>query len=186
MKKGLIGLSLLCAVSGSQAFADQPTFNYIDVGYRDFEDNKGLTINASAGISEYIYLSAAYNDLTFDETFGGRDIDTELYDIGVGFKHSISTNSAFFIEAEYVKSEISSGRFSTDDSGRRFRAGIRATPNDIVEFYGDIANLDFNGSVTELTLGFKTYITDNVGLFAQAYRNDFEADSFSVGLSLKF
>lgn len=183
MKKSLIVLSLACLLANApSAFSESPSFSYVEAGYRDLNNFTGLTVRASVELSDYVYINGQYNDLTDENEFGGRDFDVELYDIGLGVKFDVSSNTALYLEADYVNSEDD----FDDENGYRASIGARTMLNNNIQFYADLAHLDLHRGFTEATAGFKFYVNGTFGFFVEGFRNDFEADGYSAGLSVRF
>lgn len=193
MKYRIASLSLICALSAAPVLAEQPSFSYVDTGYRSQEDFSGLDVHASFAVAKYIYLAASYAYLSDSENtyyYGDVDYDVSLAEIGIGFKLAIGDSTSLYLQVDGVRADSKSSYAGTsesdDEGGHRETFGVRTMLSDSFELYGDISHLELQESFTEVTFGLKGYFTKHVGLFAEVYRNDSEADGHTIGLSVRF
>lgn len=193
MKYKMAGLALISALSATPALAEQPSFSYVDFGYRDQEDFSGFDMHSSFSVAEHIYLTASHaylkdsEDSTFDRD---ADLDVTLLDLGIGFKAAVGNSTSLYLEADAVRFNAKYtddwGSDSSHENGHRLTFGARSMLNDSFELYGDISHFNLTQSSTEITVGLKGYFSNHVGLFAELYRNDFDADGYTLGLSIRF
>ncbi len=185
MKKSLLSIALLSSLATGYASAEEPSFNYVEGGYSDIEESDGFIVRGSFELNENIYITGSYNDVTDDEF--DTDIDLSLTTLGVGYKTLLSDTTALYAEINYIDAEVDTDFGSASEDGHKAAIGVRSMVTDSTEIYSEIANanrLDFTETI--LTVGAKQYFTDNIGLFAEYSRNDFETDAYNVGVSFKF
>jgi len=185
MKKSILGLAIATIFSSTITLAEQPSFNYIEGGYNSAEDLDGLIIRGSVEITDNLYVTGSYTDSTDDKNFSS-DLDTQKVTAGVGFKVAMNDYTALYAELEYLDQQIEIGSFDESDDGHAISLGMRSMIVDGTELYGEIANVEFNATSTELALGIRQALTDNFGVFAEYNTNDFDVDGYTVGASFKF
>ncbi len=191
MKKLLIIGAMLSAFSAQAVLADQPSFTYIEGGYSRMdtdgfdEDANGYILRGSADITDIIYLNSSYSNMNL-ETNANSDVDLKIKTIGLGLKFPIGDRTAIFTEANYLDAKTSSRTYSDTEDGYELSVGLRSMVSDSTELYGKLTNTKFDSNFSSMTVGAKQYFTDNIGVFAEYTRNDFDTQNVNVGVSYKF
>lgn len=192
MKKSLLALVTLTATATPFVCAEQPSFNYVEGGYSSADipgDPDGFILRGSVELTDVVYLNGSYTSLSgdFDHAFAGKvDIDTDTPSIGIGAKLPIGSNTAVYGEANYFDTDTKTGRFSDSDDGHSLVFGVRSMLTDNTELYGKVANIEYQETTTEIGIGARQYVTDNLGVFAEYTTNDAEVDAYSVGVTYRF
>ncbi len=191
MKKLLVVGAILSAFSAQSVLAEQPSFSYIEGGYSRMdtdgfnEDADGYILRGSAEVADMVYLNGSYSD-TSRETILNDDIDLKIKSIGVGLKFPIGSSTAIFTEANYLDAKVSVQNDSDTEDGYEVSVGLRSMVSDSTELYGKLTNTEFDSTFSSMTVGAKQYFTDNIGVFAEYTRNDFDTQNVNVGVSYKF
>lgn len=191
MKKLLIIGAMLSAFSAQSVLADQPSFTYIEGGYSRMDtdgfdkDADGYILRGSADVSDMVYLNSSYSDIS-RKTIANGDVDLKIKSIGLGLKFPIDENTAFFTEANYLDAKVNSRTYSDTEDGYELSVGLRSMVSDSTELYGKLTNTKFDSNFSSMTVGAKQYFTDNIGVFAEYTRNDFDTQNVNIGVSYKF
>lgn len=191
MKKSLIVLSLLAGFAGS-ANASELSYSFIEADYvnlGDFggaESFDGFGVRGSIAFGENFYGLASYNNTSANPF--GVNIDIDLWNVGLGFKHSINDKADFFADASYSDASVSCfGCSDPDGSGYTVNVGFRGNFND--HFEGSIAanhrDLSDFGSDTSLALGAQFKFNETWGITANT---EFGGDDnrYSIGVRASF
>lgn len=185
MKKAIVSLAIVSSLTASFALAEQPSFNLVEVGYSDIEDMKGFSIRGSVEVSDLIYVKGDYSARTEEED-GAPDFDANTSLFGVGAKFALGDTTALYTEAQYRNVDVEISNKSDSEDGYALAAGVRSMIADKTEFYGEIAHVDIDGASTEFTVGGRQYLTENIGVFAQYQRDDYDNYGYTVGVGVKF
>lgn len=185
MKKTLLSMTLLSSLTAGYAVAEEPSFHYIEGGYTDIEDSTGFTLRGNLELNDNFYLTGAYTDVSDDETFI-LELDQRLVRVGGGFKAPISDTTAFYAELNYIELENEYGSSSDSEDGHQAGIGLRSMISDSTEVYGELTNQKFVNNVTLVTVGGRQYFNENIGVFAEYTRDDYENNGYNIGVSYKF
>lgn len=178
-----LGLMLATLLAATTAFAQQPSYNYInaawmtvdlDAGVTDVDGNE-LSIGGAFEINDNWHIVADYASTDLDFGF-----DIDLLEIGAGYHYDVSSNASFFAELLYLQTDASANGFgSLDESGIGGRIGLRSNVTDRVELAGSISYLDlgngldgtrFDGAAwysisREFSVGLVTTLEDDLTAF---------------------
>lgn len=193
MKKTLASLTLLATIGSGYVQAEQPSFNYVEGGYTSIDDFDGFLVRGSYEFIDNIYLSGSYSALNDELSDLGIETDTDLdiATIGLGVIIPVSDTASFYLEAEYLDFENSSSSnigpdVDESEDGYELSMGVRAMLTSSTEIYSELSHKDVLAASTEITFGGRQYLTDNLGLFAEYQRDDFETDTYNLGVTYKF
>ncbi len=187
MKK-LIATSVLAALTSLSAVADQPSFNFVEGGYSDFEsdivDADGLAIRGNAELTDNIFILAGYETLSAD----GYDLDANQISLGMGYKFALNDNTALYTQLSYSNYSYDSNVLDVDDDdGYEIGIGARSQISNQTQLYGELTHIDIDSFVTtELTLGLRQNFTKQFGAYVEARVDDAETDGVGIGLSYNF
>lgn len=188
MFRKLSGIVLVFALS--PAFAEDLSYNYIEIGYQqvDFDtdlvgidvDGDGFGIRGAFELGENWFVPVSYGTLDLD--FG---VELDRLSAGLGYHTPLSNGADFIATLSYLRAEASVGGFgSVDEDGYVASAGVRGLIGDRVELTGSIGYSDLgNGadgtvvnagaqySLTEsFALGFDIELDEDVTLYALVAR----------------
>lgn len=180
MIKKLLTVAAL-AVTTFSAVAENPSFNYLDVGYANWDfDNAGnvdgFEIKGSGEINENFYIAGDYTRISES----GDDID--LATLGLGYKYNYTDSSTFFAELDYASLNPN---FGGSESGYEVTVGVRSMITNEFELNGAVEYLDINGDSTSLVLGGAYNFTSNFGAYAN-YKFESDINRYAVGLRYNF
>lgn len=152
----------------------------LDAGSFD-EDETGFDVRASLDLAGGVYLHGSWDRWNIE--IGPFDLDTDLYKIGAGYRHSVAARTDVFVEASYAALEIG----SLDDDGFRADVGLRSALGE--RFEGRVfAGLQTDGGNPDGLLGadllFKLTPTVGINLAAETY--EFDTNLFRANLRLSF
>ena len=192
MKRSIFALALAAALPLSAQAASELNYNFVELDYgRATADNTNLNfdgfgIKGSVKVAEPVYLFGGYQQGSDD--FLGVNLDSKLWNAGIGYRHAISDKADFIGELSYIKQELSSsGLGSVSADGGRISGGVRGLLADNFEGYvkanyndgGDFSG-DFSG-----TLGAQIKFNETWGLTGEAeFGND--AKLYTIGVRASF
>ena len=168
---GLLILMLLAA----PAFADGPSYNYIQGSYEDIEidtpggdvDGDGLGVAGSVEFADTWHGFVSYASADFDFS-----VDFDQLLIGGGYHSPINDNVDLVARLAYIQLDASALGFSADDDGFGIAVGLRGQVAERVEAEGYIEYTDLDSSGDDTS-------------FSGAAWYEF-TDKFSLGLQLGF
>ncbi len=188
MKKTIIASALLSVLSVG-AMAETPSFNFVDAGYvsnlgGDF-DFDGFEIQGNFELNDNFYINAGYTTITSDISFIG-DIDSDVLELGLGYKTAISDNMVFFTQLDFVDIDVDvSGFGSGSENGYQLGFGVRNNLSEKLELKAAINYFDVGGSDTFLELGAIYKLTDSAGIYFDV-DTDFDDSSYGLGVRFSF
>ncbi len=175
MKQLLSAALIVSAISSQTAFAQAPSFNYVDAGYaivqgEDDLDGNGFSVKASYALSDNWYLLASYIDINFDDEvfeesyddgeyyydFSSKtDLDTSMINLGVGYRWATTENSAIAVDLSYVKLKAKvKGRISYSEGFRDAE-----NPYSFDDSYSDSDSDSANGA--KVKVGYYSNFAEN-------------------------
>lgn len=195
MKK-VIQLSLLAAatISSTQAFADSPKWNLVELDYINADideapyDPSGFGIMGTKLISGNVFVTGSYSSLN-DDLFGA-DVDLNTLNLGVGSKHSITESTDWYGVLSYVDLEaeasFAGNNSSNDEDGFGISTGVRSMLTEQFELAGEISYVDI-GDDNETTVSVKGYyyVTEQVAL-SMGYNLSSDANTYEIGARYAF
>ena len=155
------------------ALADQPSYNFIQLGYQEVDldvggfdvDGSGFGLGGSVEFADNWFGFVSYSDIGFD-----FNVDLTQVSVGVGWKTPVSENSSFFATAGYAEAEVSAPGFgSADENGYALGIGIRGNVSELIELFASVSYVDFGEG-------------DSTGFGGGVYFNITEAFALGVGL----
>lgn len=195
MNKLITSAIAIIGLTSTAAYAEPPSFNKFELGYEITKDGEskendydGLTFRGSYEFMDNLYVTGTYSDQTQSEKseFTDEKFNLDSYSLGAGFYLPLGESNAFYLEASYADIEFEIGDYSESFDGYVASAGIRSMVTDELEIYSGLSHLDFETQATELNVGTRYHFTENFGVYAEASRADFDANSYALGASLKF
>ncbi|VUD59623.1 hypothetical protein TDB9533_02724 [Thalassocella blandensis] len=184
---------VLGAAISMPVYAEQPSFNQIEGGYIEIDDDfSGYTLRGKVGITDNFYVTGGYSNVSHDELedFINGTAELSASRFGVGTNFGITDNTAVYGQLEYLdlSLELDSSFFESDsnEDGYIASVGIRSMLTNTTELYGELAHNKVEETQTIATAGIRQYFTDNLGVFAEYSMNDYDSDGYAVGVSFKF
>jgi hypothetical protein len=100
--------------------------------FADTSSGDGLLLSYDSG--EYVYVYGQWDHLKFKTLPGSHNV----YGVGVGAHQAYNTSTSFFIDAAFMKDQLSGSLGGQADDYWRVDYGFRNHPTDLVEFDGSI------------------------------------------------
>lgn len=172
LKKVFLATTL--ALSSGLALAGGASYDYLDLGYVDFDGADGYNFELSKEFNEHFYGRIDYMDL--DGDLGGDYKNTRL---NLGYKSSLNANWDFIAELGYEDIDIG----LADDDGYNARLGFRGSVANNFEL-GAFASYSDVLESTDLTVEGR-YHFDNQFSVALEVGNDEELDEH-YGISFRY
>ena len=179
-KKILLG-ALLASISCT-TLAQNPSFDYVDIGYTNWDpDNSssidGFELKGSKSFTDNWYIAGDYNR----SSQGGNAVS--LLTAGVGYKINFSDKSTFFAEADFAYLDAD---FFGSENGYELTTGIRSMLTNKFELKGALEYLDINNdSTTSLVVGGVYKFTDTVATYLD-YKTASDVNRLAVGVRFNF
>lgn len=181
---------MLCTLA-VPAFAESPSYNYIEGSYQRIElddidvDGDGFGIAGSFAFGDMWQVVASYSSADLD--FG---VDLDEFRIGGGFHAPIAENVDFVANFTYVRLEAEvPGPFggSADDDGIGASLGLRALPVDRLELAGfvDYVDLDESGDDTSVRGEAWYSLNEQIALGANVGTGD-DITRYGIGVRVYF
>ena len=182
MKRSLIALALAALLPLSAQADDKLSYTWVEADYLNVDgdaDGFGLRGSLEFGDSNF-YGFGGFSAVEIDNT----SIDVDSYDIGLGYAHGLSENTALLAEISYLNSDFSG---FGDLDGYRASVGLRGSFSE--NFEGMIkANYtdsdDFDGDFTA-TVGAQYKFSQTWGVVGEIEAGD-EGETYLVGLRASF
>lgn len=140
-------IATLFAFAAASAVAEQPSYDYVQVGYQKIEiddvspgvdaDGDGLGIMGSFEIGDQFHVFGGYARGDFD-----FDVDIDQYNVGLGWHRGLTNSLDFIAELSYVRAEADFAGFSADEDGYGASIGLRGFASRNVELLGMIDYVD--------------------------------------------
>ena len=184
MKK-IITASVVALLSSGAVFAENPTFDFVEAGYVDFDQLDGFSIRANASISDNFFVNLGHEDISGSEAGVKEELDSTV--VGLGIMGPISDVTSIFMHMDYVAFDTD----NTSQNGWGLGAGIRSNVAENIELYGEVfyKDLDANHENVELTGGVRFKASEQLGAYVEWTRldqDDDDSDGFRVGVQYKF
>lgn len=177
----LISSSLLVLATSTSAYANNFSYNYVELGYAaitDFQVTEGIVIKGSYDLANNINVLG--QDLTnnlnlvadaFVSTASDSgNVDADSYRIGVGYHTPLSSGTDVLAELGLfnVSAEAGNGIIKRDDSGYQFSAGIRHKLKEKIELQGRV-NYKNSDDISErnYVAGARYYFKPNLSVGAE-------------------
>jgi len=175
-------------LSGAAAWADGPSYSYIEASYQEIDvdlgggfdaDGDGFGVAGSVEIGDKWHVFADYTTAKLESV-----VDLDLTTAGVGYHSSISDKTNFFAELGFAKVDL---QFAGDDTGISARVGVRSMISDSLELYGSLGTLDFDDVDygTEFGAGLWYGVSGNFAIGVGARVAD-DITRYGVGFRLYF
>ena len=182
MKRSLIALALVAMLPLSAQADDKLSYTWVEADYLNVDgdaDGFGLRGSLEFGDSNF-YGFGGFSAVEIDNT----SIDVDSYDIGLGYAHGLSENTALLAEISYLNSDFSG---FGDLDGYRASVGLRGSFTENFEGLvkanyvdGDDFDGDFSG-----TLGAQYKFTQTWGVVGEIEAGD-GGETYLVGLRASF
>ena len=185
MNKKIITGALLSTLSFA-VLADNPSFDYIDLGYSNWDlDNSssinGFEIKGSKLINDNFYIAGDVNRVTND----GNTLTVTT--LGFGYKNNLSDVTSYFAELDYanLNSDLSSS-----NNGYEVTAGFRSMVMPNLELKGALEYLYTNSSArnksnSAFVVGGVYNFTDTFSTYLD-YKVDADLNRLAVGVRFNF
>lgn len=187
-----IGLSLSHA-----AFADSPTFTYLEVEYiasGDFEvarnslsasvDMQGFAVNASAELGIFL-LQASRFELDSDELFGAN-LEDSISTFAAGLTFALPQTAIYgLVRARRDELSLSGGGFNEKEDGNSVgvEAGVRVNLTNRFEVNANIGSPALDEG-TSYGVGAQFFLTKNIGLTFDYSSIEIEDDELTATLDI--
>ena len=188
MNKNILTGVILCVLP-SATLADNPSFDYIELGYTNWnvdglENVGGIDVRTNYRISDSFY--AAGDHAAFLE----KAFDTDITSLGFGYILDFSSNSSFFAEASYALFHVDGG---FDHEGYKLTSGVRSMFTDNLELKAAIERFDLfddntdgdSLKLTSLVLGAAYKIPDSMTVYFE-YKIDHNVNRLGIGARFHF
>ena len=150
----LAALALFAALPLAASAAEGLSYTYVEGGYvandSDLVDSDGWGIQGSAAFTDNFHVFGGYgaqetDDVTFGNVrFDGFDVDQ--WRLGVGYNHTIATNTDLLARAAYENFEVDG--ISGDFDGYSAEVGVRSALTQNFEGYA-LAGFQGGGDIDE-------------------------------------
>ncbi|MDH5432529.1 MAG: hypothetical protein OEY19_01170 [Gammaproteobacteria bacterium] len=182
--KQLITAGLIASMTVFSVAAEEPSFNFFEAGFVDYDFADGYTLRFNSELNENTFLTGSYESVS--ETIFGFDIDLNTTLFGVGYKFSQGDNSVTYGTVSYLDIEVDTPFGSGGDDGYQLGLGYRNQYSENSQFYTELNHMNVVSSATELVLGIRHKMSDDVGMYAEYKTNDFGDDGYGIGVSFSF
>ncbi len=172
LKKVFLATTL--ALTSSLALADGVSYDYLDLGYIDFDGADGLNFELSSSFGNDFYGRIDYTDLDGDA--GG---DFKATRLNLGYISSLSNNLDFIAELGYEDLDFG----ILDDNGFNARLGLRGMAAKNFELGGFVSYSDVLES-TDVTVEGRYHFNNQFSM-ALEIGNDEELDEH-YGVSFRY
>lgn len=182
MKRSLIALALAALLPLSAQADDKLSYTWVEADYLNVDgdaDGFGLRGSLEFGDSNF-YGFGGFNVVEIDNA----NVDVDSYDIGLGYAHGLSENTALLAEVSYLNSDFDG---FGDLDGYRASVGLRGSFSE--NFEGVIkANYtdsdDFDGDFSA-TVGAQYKFTQTWGVVGEIEAGD-DGETYLVGVRASF
>lgn len=189
MRKYMAAGSLIALVAAAPAFAEDFSYNYLDVGYvsteiDDFDlDGDGFAIGGAFEFNRNVFGFANAVDVNYDAGVG-----TNAITVGVGFAWELGTSLDLVSGIAYERLRLHvDGEGSVTDTGFSLNTGLRGRVSENLELTGTVKYIDFGDDVDDFTLGVgaRYYFTPSFAAGIDVTDND-DGNSWLVSLRYDF
>ena len=205
MKKSL-SFSLLAAAAliSSQAFAAAPKWEYVDLNYIKL-DVDNTNVEPDGGELQWVqqfgnnfFVQGSY--LKTSDDLGNDELDLDVIELGVGYKHSLTHNTDWYSSISYMRYDQETDNTDLEENGVALATGLRSMLTENFELAGEISytylnrddNVDSAGRFgiyddrqTSASIQSTYYLTENFGINA-GYRYASDIKGFNVGVRYAF
>ncbi len=163
MKRSLLALPLLAALSASAFAAEGVSYNYVEGGYvatdTDAGDADGFGVNGSFAIHPNFHLFGGYNNQELEDT----SIDFDQWRAGVGYNHQIAPSVDLVTRIAYEKFDAGQ---DLDFDGYSAEVGVRGAMTPMFEGYAMAGHEDYEQADGEFygRLGAQVKFNPNWGV----------------------
>ena len=186
MKKTCLA-ALLAAIVSAPAFAQSPSFNYVEASYFDADGIDGVSLSLVREIADnFVFLG----DLSYGtDSFMGVDIDVTTLSAGVAYRYAINEETAFVVGPQllYARAKTSGSFNGFDVSGSDSETGfgvvgmVRHMAAEQVEFNAGLQHVNFSDySSTDPFIGARIHLNQQFSLSASYSFDDTDTISFGV------
>jgi len=187
MKKTIICGAILSTLSFG-AFAETPSFNYVDLGYvsnlggsNDFD---GYDLKGNFEVSDHFYVNAGYRSINQDFFFFFFDGSVKV--LGLGYKTDLNSTTAFYSELDAVKIKANANGFgSASDNGYQIGFGTRSNITNQLELQVGVNYSNVADTNTTLLVGGVYQLNKSAGLYFDI-ETDFDDSLYSTGVRFSF
>lgn len=182
MKRSLIALALASLLPLSAQADDKLSYTYVEGGYVNVDgDADGFGVRGSFEFADSgFYGFGGYNTVEIDNT----NVDVDTYDIGLGYAHDLSTNTALIAELAYINSDVDG---FGDIDGYRTSVGLRGSFSENFEGLvkaNYVDGSDFSGDFSG-TVGAQYKFAQNWGVVGEVEFAD-GGETYLLGLRASF
>jgi Ax21 family sulfation-dependent quorum factor len=142
----LLALALLLPVAAAAQIPASPSYNYAEIGYTRFSTDPridGYTFNGSFALGDRFHLFGGFSDLDARRRLREEDgvVDTirpdvGLWNLGLGYQHSLSDTMDLVARAAYQRVRLSNvGPLGGSDDSWSAEVGVRSMFSPRIEGY---------------------------------------------------
>lgn len=182
MKRTIIALALASLIPLSAQADDKLSYTYVEGNYVNVDgdaDGFGVRGSFEFGNSGF-YGFGGYNTVEID----GTSVDVDTYDLGLGYAHGLSANTALIAELAYINADVNG---FGDIDGYRTSVGLRGSFSDKFEGLlkaNYIDGSDFSGDFSA-TVGGQYKFSQTWGVVGEVEFAD-GGETYLLGLRASF
>lgn len=187
MKRILIASAITAALSAPAMAQDTPSFDFVSLDYQRADagnvDFDGVGFDFSRSLTQAVFVEggASY--------FNESGVEQNTYNLGLGYRHPISTQTHAYGTLSAVWSEVdfdSQSLTDVDDTGWGAAVGVRHRMSAMVEFDARLQHLDlYDDSDVAARIGAKFF--RNAWSLDLGYTHvDSDNSGVNIGLSYHF
>jgi hypothetical protein len=188
MRNAMILASMAAMGLCAQALAkDEISYSYLEAGYISGEsggiDGDGLNAFGSLAFAENAHLFGSFSDQEFD-----NDVETQFFQLGAGLNWTLGQKVDLLTRLSYVDLDIDlPGGGSASDDGYALGFGLRTLLNPQFELSTGYTytDLDLGGENTQINLGGRYYLNDQVALGLDLLQDDSDS-TYILGARYEF
>ena len=184
--------AILFAFVATSVLAEQPSYNYVQIGYQKIEvdevfpgvdvDGDGFGIAASLEVGDSLHIFGGYSQADFD-----FDVDIDQLNFGLGYHTGISDSLDFVAELSWIRAEADFAGFSDDEDGYGASIGLRGFAGRSVELVGMIDYVDIGSGSGDTSVegALRYYFSPRFALDINAGTGD-DVTTYGAGFQLYF
>ncbi|WP_369007700.1 outer membrane beta-barrel protein [Colwellia marinimaniae] len=162
----------VCVLTSTATFATQsPNWSYAEIGYikgsvssLEQADFTGIHLEGSVSFHENFFAFGRYRDIS--DSFNRVDVEANLLNLGLGYRHGINDKTDFFTTASFasISTKVSylSEHESNDNNGYELSLGVRSMLTDSFEFMTAISYEKIEGNDTSFKFAGFYHFTENI------------------------
>lgn len=191
----IAAVTLLASTFATSAFAASPSWNYVEAGYAQVDDEsindkaKGFKVAGAYQFADNFVTRVEYSD--GDTDISGADVGFDLLSVGLGYRVEAADSIDFYGIVSYerlgVDARFGGASASNDESGFGATIGLRSMFSDNFEGLAELGYIDIDDAeINDVTLkvGGRYFVTEDISVGA-TYRlfEDFDMVTATVRYS---